>query len=480
MAENSMLPAENTAGSPAAMKPFPLWRIILFSLGYGGNTIITTVAGLATYFYMPPQSGQADFPQYLSTQTFLSFHIFGQTIGFTILGGILFISGILPALLGPFVSSWSDRSKSRLGRRRVFLVVSFLPIAILSYMIFTPPVNGISPINAWYLFGVMVLLNVFRSLNGVSGAIAPEFGVSGKTMMHFSTFGSVGWILGYLVGSQIVYLIKDAFASSGMTMLDAFHVTAVLLIAIGCVISIFQFAVINEKKYGRGTTSSIKLWPAFLKAIRNRQYVSYIFANQVYNWGDAIFNAGLVYFVTVNYGLPEYMMTVFGAALIGLSLVLYPFVNIAARKIGKKRTFLFSLAVMVCCMALFAFPGLVPLDKLVVAWIIVGLASIYSAVTGIIPGAIVNEIIREDCVRTGIPNEASYNAAGGILTVIPANLPALFVPSLLLLGRSPQNHLGVTLVAVVSGACLALSILLIHWVYDEKRITASLREHGYK
>ena len=471
MAENIASPAGDAGESVTVGRPFPLWRIILFSLGYCGNVIVSSIAGLATYFYVPPGNGQADFPQYLSSGTFM---------GVTIFGLIMFVSILLPTVLGPFVASWSDRSKSPLGRRRVFLVVSFLPVAVLSFLIFTPPVNGASPLNAWYLLGVMVLLNVFRSLNGVSGAIAPEFATSGKIMMYFSTFGSAGWILGYLVGSQVVYIVKDAFASSGMTTLDAFRVTAALLIAIGCAISVFQFAVINEKKYGRGTSSTIKLWPALKMAFQNRQYVRYILANQVYGWGDGIFNMGLVYFVTVNYGLPEYMMTVFGAALIGISLLLYPLVNIAARKAGKKRTFLFSLAVMVCCMALFAFPGLVPLPKLAVAWIIVGLASIYSAVTGIIPGAIINEIIREDCVRTGIPNEASYNAAGGLITAIPANLPALFVPSLLLLGRSPDNHLGVTLVAVVSGACLAVAIVLIQFIYNEKKITASLKAHGYE
>lgn len=326
----------------------------------------------------------------------------------------------------------------------------------------------------------MILLNVFRSFNGVTGAIPPEFGTTNKSMMYFSTFGSVGWILGYLIGSQIVYLIKDGFAASGMTTLAAFRTTALLLILLGCLLSVFQFAAIDEKRYGRGVSSSVPLWPALKTAFGNRQYVSYILVNQVYAWGDAIFNAGLIYFVTVNYGLKETMMTAFGAALIGISLLLYPLVNIASRRFGKKPVFMVSLVIMTCCMVLFAFPELVPLDKLVVAWIIVGLASIYSAVTGILPGAIINEIIREDCVRTGVPNEASYNAAGGLITAIPGNLPALIIPSLLVLGKSAENHTGVSLVAIVSGACLLTAVFLIQLVYQEKKIVASLREHGYE
>lgn len=456
---------------PTARPPFPLWRIILFSLGGGGATIIGTVTGLATYFYIPPETGQADFPQYLSNNTI---H------GLTIFGIITFFSSLLPIILGPFVASWSDRSKSRLGRRKVFMVVSFLPIAVLSYLIFTPPVAHVSTMNAWYLLAVMVLLNVLRSLGGVSNAIAPEFGTSSKSIMYFSTFGSVGWVIGYLVGSQVVFMIKDAFASSGMTTLDAFHTTAGLLIVIGLFISILQFAVIDEKKYGSGMQSSIKLLPAMKKAFSNKPYINYILANQVYLWGDSIFNGYLVFYVTVNYRLPEYMITVFGAVLIGISLCLYPLVNIISRRTGKKKIFLFALCIMTVCMMLFAFPGITSLDRQVVVWIIIGLVSVYSAISGIVPGAIINEIIREDCVRTGIPSEASFNAAGGIITAIPALLPGLFIPSILLLGKSPENHIGVTLLAVVSGACLLISGILIFFIYNEKKIVASLKEHGYQ
>lgn len=83
-------------------------------------------------------------------------------------------------------------------------------------------------------------------------------------------------------------------------------------------------------------------------------------------------------------------------------------------------------------------------------------------------------------VRAGLPNEASYNAAGGLITAIPANLPALVIPSLLILGKSPANHTGVTLVAVVSGVCLAAAVVLIQLVYNEKKITASLKANGYE
>jgi Na+/melibiose symporter-like transporter len=77
-------------------------------------------------------------------------------------------------LLGPFIANWSDRSQSPIGRRKVFMLISFLPVSILSYLVFAPPIDHVSQTNAIWLFAVVVLLNVFRSVYGVSSALVPE------------------------------------------------------------------------------------------------------------------------------------------------------------------------------------------------------------------------------------------------------------------------------------------------------------------
>ena len=137
---------------------FPLWRIVLWTLGGVGSTIIGSLTGLMTYFYVPPETSQAAFPQYLSNETIL---------GFTLVGLIGYIGGLLAVVYNPFISTWSDRSKSRIGRRKVFMLVSFLPISVLSYLMFSPPVDHVSAANAAWLFAIIIMLNIFRATYGV-------------------------------------------------------------------------------------------------------------------------------------------------------------------------------------------------------------------------------------------------------------------------------------------------------------------------
>lgn len=129
---------------------------------------------------------------------------------------------------------------------------------------------------------------------------------------------------------------------------------------------------------------------------------------------------------------------------------------------------------------MFAWADKIPVSAQILPWIIVAIIAIPSAITGIIPGAINNEIIREDCLRTGVAKEASFNAAAGLITAIPSGFVGLIIPSLLLLGRSPENPLGVRTVAMVSAACMFGALVMLMAFYNEKKLKASLEEYGYR
>ncbi len=166
--------AEAVAPEPRVKEPFPTWRIVIWSLGTVGSTIIGSLAGLMTYFYVPPQTAQSDFPQYLST---------GTILGITIVGLIGYVGVILGILITPFFSNWSDRSTARMGRRKIFMLISFLPIGLFTVLMFTPPVDHVSSANAVWLLSIVIILSVFRSLYSVSGALIPEFSSNSSILM---------------------------------------------------------------------------------------------------------------------------------------------------------------------------------------------------------------------------------------------------------------------------------------------------------
>ena len=49
------------------------------------------------------------------------------------------IGGVVDSLADPFVGHYSDRSESPYGRRRLFLIIGIVPMAVIPGLLFFPP-----------------------------------------------------------------------------------------------------------------------------------------------------------------------------------------------------------------------------------------------------------------------------------------------------------------------------------------------------
>ena len=89
----------------------PVWKMVMYSLGQFGWSLLSAVATLLTYFYIPPETGEAAFPLLVTREA-----VFGMTV--------VGVSGFLAQAVGlffdPLMGALSDRSKSRFGRRTLF------------------------------------------------------------------------------------------------------------------------------------------------------------------------------------------------------------------------------------------------------------------------------------------------------------------------------------------------------------------------
>jgi MFS family permease len=88
----------------------------------------------------------------------------------TAVGGIMTVDNILQLLLIPVISVWSDRTRTRLGRRMPFIVVMLPASAILFSMI--PPMAALS-LTA--LIAIIFFFNIFKtSVRGPVVALMPD------------------------------------------------------------------------------------------------------------------------------------------------------------------------------------------------------------------------------------------------------------------------------------------------------------------
>lgn len=156
-----------------------------FALGSTAESIVLTSSGFILIFYNQVLGAPA------------------ASIGVALSAGI-----VLNALFDPFIGSWSDRTRSRLGRRHPFMFAAILPTALAFLAVFNPPA-------ALSGFGLMVWLCLFNILLQQAMAIfhTPHLAFGGElsddyiersNVMSFNTLflwlgDTTGWLLSFAV-----------------------------------------------------------------------------------------------------------------------------------------------------------------------------------------------------------------------------------------------------------------------------------------
>lgn len=104
---------------------------------------------------------------------------------------------VLDAMIEPLVGSWSDRTRSKLGRRHPWMYAAPLPIAIAFYAIFNPPARLDPPVLAIWCGGAVTLMRqsmtFFHTPHLALGAeLSPSYLERSKVMAYNSFFTWAG------------------------------------------------------------------------------------------------------------------------------------------------------------------------------------------------------------------------------------------------------------------------------------------------
>ena len=188
------------------------------------------------------------------------------------------------AIFDPLVGSWSDRVRSRLGRRHPFLFASILPGAICFFAVFNPP-HGLS--EGWELtwlvcFNVALLqcMSLYHTPHMAMGGELSDDYLGRSSIMAYNTFFLwVGDTLGWVLSFAWIFRATTEFSQGALdpSRYPFFAGFFALLIVIFCTASAWStkkyIPHLPQPKADTPKFSAIEFWRDFLKALSNRNYV---------------------------------------------------------------------------------------------------------------------------------------------------------------------------------------------------------------
>ncbi len=464
----------NAAGqSRHRMGHLGLGRSVMFVLGGPGWQILATiVVSIGIYFYLPPEGA--------GLQVQVSEEIFFGVL--TAYGLARLIGGVIDSLADPLVGHFSDRSRSRFGRRRYFLILGIVPMVVVPALLFFPP--GEPGSHGIFIY-LTVLLSVYYIFFTVYvapyNALIPEIARTEMERVELMRLRAmIGGPISMTYG--ILWLVGiDFFKDAGLDATTAVQLVVVISCAISFIFCMLPILAVDESEMAF-EPSALDMKSAMATTLKNGPFLAYLFAQMMFILGVTMSGPAIPYFARVILGRDEGFAAILSVTMLPGILIGFAIIHKIVNVIGTKNTLVAS--VLILGVSHIPYGLLTPsvpgaehdLFNVVVVITLSSLKGLAIAGMMILPTVILGQLIDLDQAHTGAGRAAMFYGVQGLMTKwVYAASAALMAFLLSAYGRSAAEPLGVLLIGPVAGGLCLISAGL-YALYPERRVQAQAAE----
>jgi len=400
-------------------------------------------------------------------------------------GSALLVGKIWDAVIDPFIGYFSDRTRSRWGRRRPYLLFFSIPFGIAFVLMFTNPgIEMQAGKFVWAMLIYMLLCTVYSLTNIPYNALLPEMTDDYNERTSISGYKQVFAVLGTLLGAGAALPIMGLFATrtAGFTGMAA--VFGVLIVA-SLLVTFFS---VRESAQQRQPVTQ-KLLKSLKDVFANRPYMLLVSAWFTNSTAVAVAESMLVYYYKYIFR-NEGAVTMAMISLLVATILSFPLWVWCSKKIGKKGAYLVGMSLTIVTVLIIAFVADVlgvngTLGLMAVAG--VGFGAHY-----VLPWAMAPDTIEYDYAKTGLRREGIYYSIWTFVIAFGGALAGFLVgQGLELSGYVPeavQSASSILGIRLMIGLLPALLLLLGNLVmafypltrkrYEEVQATIRARDGG--
>ena len=398
-----------------------------------------------------------------------------------VMGIIFSMSRVWDAISDPVVGYLSDRTRSRLGRRRSWMLASLVPVALAFLMVFAPPrsLSG-TGLTLWMAVAVIGYYSAMTTLFVPHLSLGAELSANYHERSRLFGYRHAFYTIGSILSLISMYILIGAEAQGPEHVRDvAFNLALIAIVAVGALI-VIAVAVLEERVdfVGRTTASPLGAFRDVWANVHARLIIVVTFVEHI---GSAAIGVLTLYVAQYVVGMPGAAPLLILAYMVP-STITVPLWIPVSRRIGKRR--LWTGALLFSGLAfggMFALPFIDSQNvKLVWMFAMAVLAGAAAGAGGTISPSIQGDVIDYDELMTGERKEGSYFAAWNFVYKGAMGVMLLLTGFVLdLSGFSPNAEQTMTvklamvsLYGLVPLVCYSLAALLL------TRFTLNEEEHA--
>jgi len=318
-----------------------------------------------------------------------------------VIGTVLVVSRLFDAVTDPVIGYLSDRTKTRIGRRKPWMLAGYGLTLVVLYALFVPP----EKVSATYFMVCFILFYLFMTMAEIPyAAWQVELSIDYIQRSRIVTYRAVSMNLGGMLFAALPLL--PIFATSEYTpkVLQVAAWGAIFLLPAAALMAVF---IVPEGKQV-SVRESASFSELFSSLIRNKPFLHLIVCFILFGLAMGVYStAGFMYFDTYLLLGDKYPIIMIASSITGLLVM--PIWLKMMNRFGRHRTWAggTAMAVLLFPLLLLFEPNAQAYMGLMLVWIIITATFVAGAVA---PMAMLGDAIDYDTLKTGVSRAAQYYA----------------------------------------------------------------------
>ena len=325
-------------------------------------------------------------------------------------GIAVMVGKVWDAVTDPMMGFISDRTLSRWGRRRIYLLFGAIPMMLSMVFFFTSPQYLPSSLHViWAVVALMLLNTASTVINVPYTSLTPELtdDYHEQSSLNGYRFGCA--VFGTIAGAAAVQPLVTFFArpDAADPLLDSrgFSVMGLILGSIMALVTLLTFLGTREKKLTREDLPKDGFFKTYFSVFKNKPFVILLLTYALHMTGICFLTTILSYY-TENVLYRGDITTIAMVILLLTAMVFIPVSVLVSKKIGKKFTYQICFVILsTTCILLYFLGHLLPISFFYGLLVYAGIGVGFSYVA---PYAMVPDTIEFMAAKTGQRTEGSY------------------------------------------------------------------------
>lgn len=314
----------------------------------------------------------------------------------------------------PLFGYLSDKTKSRLGRRRPWMLISAVPLGLSIWAMLSVP-EGYTGVKAF-----LAVLISFLFLDTCHSAVAipyysltPELTLDYTERTSLTTVREVFTVLGYIIGAGLTKMLADIIQNTFQLTTSQSWSTVGATFGFVAVLTVMTTALtVKERKRPDFTPNTMPPFKSFLLTLKNKPFMQLMGAQLLSGFSFTLLTTFLSYYVIYQIKMEDQLTIIMLILLVGIGVFLFPWRYIS-EKINKGPSYALSLFIAsLAVITTFFFPN----EPTPLIFVVVAVAGLGFSGQWVFPWSMLPDVVEYDQAKTGERHEGTYYGMWQFLT----------------------------------------------------------------